>query len=226
VESGPSQRDHPPIVAPEFDRRELLAFEKDTLGLYITSHPLADIRDQLRRKVDLPIRELATRADGSTVTVGGIVSGIRSLVTKRGEPMAFVRLDDSVSQVEVVVFNSTYAECREHLREDVVLVVKGRVDRKDEGGEVKLVAFEVTPFDAAPLTGEVRLRVDGRAARASFVDELARLIREFPGESPVVVEIDTSDGRRRLRLGPAFKVRPEPDFFSEVRVLGGEAQYV
>jgi DNA polymerase-3 subunit alpha len=212
-------------VGVEFDRRTLLAFEKETLGLYITSHPLADLRDQLRRKVDLPIRDLAARPDGSTVTVGGLVTGVRQLTTKKGDAMAFVRLDDSVAQVEVVVFNSTYAESREYLVEDSVLVVKGRVDRKDEG-ETKIVALEVRPFEAAPLQGEVRLRVDGRSARASFLDELARLIREFPGESPVIVEVDTSDGRKRLRLGPAYKVRPEPDFFAEVRVLGGDAQYV
>jgi DNA polymerase-3 subunit alpha len=222
---APATRHRPPIEAPEFDRRELLALEKETLGLFITSHPLADVREQLQRKVDTPLRDLTSRADGAIVTVGGLVGSVRQTTTKRGEPMAFVRLDDAVSQVEVVVFNSTYAETREHLRDDAVLIVKGRVDRKDEG-ETKLVALEVTPFDEAPLVGEVRLRVDARAARASFIDDLARLIRDHPGESPVVVELATSDGRKRLRLGPAFKVRPEPTFFAEVRVLGGDAQYV
>jgi hypothetical protein len=114
---------------------------------------------------------------------------------------------------------------REHLVEDSVLVVKGRVDRRDEG-ETKVVAIEATPFDLVPLAGEVRVRVDARTAPASFVDGLGRAIRDFPGSNPVVVEMATADGRRRLRLGPAYRVRPEPDFFAEVRVLGGEAQLV
>src|SRR3954468_11681992 len=135
--------------------------------------------------------------------------GSRPRAPRTGQPMAFVRLDDSVSQVEVVVFNSTYAACRDFLREDAVIVVKGRVEHKE--GEIKIKAFEVVPFDAVPLVGEVRLRVDARTAPASFIDELARLIREFPGESPVVVDVDTSDGRKCLRLGPGFKVRPAPD---------------
>ena len=139
--------------------------------------------------------------------------------------MAFVRLDDSVSQVEVVVFSSAYALVREHLREDAVLIVKGRVDRRDEG-EPKLVALEVQPFEAVPMVGEVRLRVDAREARSTFIDELMRVIQDFPGSAPVIVEIDTSDGRKVLRLGPLYKVRPEPEFFSEVRVLVREAQYV
>jgi hypothetical protein len=106
-----------------------------------------------------------------------------------------------------------------------VLVVKGRVDRREEG-ETKVVALEVTPFDAVPLTGEVRVRVDARTTPASFIDGLGRAIRDFPGTSPVVVEMSTADGPRRLRLGPAYRVQPAPDFFAEVRVLGGEAQYV
>jgi DNA polymerase III subunit alpha len=221
----PAHHHHPPITGDEFDRGELLAFEKETLGLYITSHPLADVRDQLRRKVDTPIRDLPGRPEGSSVTVGGLIAGMRTLVSKSGQPMAFLRLDDSVSQVEVVVFNSTYAQAREFLHEDAVILVKGRVERQGEG-ETKVKAFEVLPFDAVPLVGEVRLRVDARTAPATFIDDLARVIKDFPGESPVVVDVDTSDGRKRLRLGPGFKVRPAPDFFAEVRVLGSEAQLV
>jgi DNA polymerase III subunit alpha len=221
----PGQHHHPPITGDEFDRADLLAFEKETLGLYITSHPLADVRDQLRRKVDTQLRDLGGRPDGAAVTIGGLIAGMRTLVSKSGQPMAFVRLDDSVSQVEVVVFNSTYAAAREYLREDAVILVKGRVERKDEG-ETKIKAFEVMPFDAVPLVGEVQLRVDARTAPATFIDDLARVIRDFPGESPVVVDVDTSEGRKRLRLGPGYKVRPVPDFFAEVRVLGSEAQLV
>jgi DNA polymerase-3 subunit alpha len=128
-----------------------------------------------------------------------------------------------VDQIEVIVFNSTYAECRHFLHEDAVLVVKGRVDRREEG-ETKLRALEVVHFDEAPARGEVRLRVDARRAPATFIGELARLIREHPGQAPVIVELATSDGPKRLRLGPDYMVRPEPDFFDEIRLLGGDAQ--
>jgi DNA polymerase III subunit alpha len=223
--SGSSGRHHPQLLEREFERRELLALEKETLGLYLTSHPLAEVRDQLRRKVDVPLSELPHRNEGEVVTVGGIVASIRTTMTRKGDPMAFIRLDDAVSTVEVVVFSSAYAAAREHLYEDRVLVVKGRVDRREEG-ETKVVALEVMPFDAVALTGEVRVRVDARTTPASFVDGLGRAIRDFPGTNPVVVEMSTADGPRRLRLGPAYRVRPAPDFFAEVRVLGGEAQLV
>ena len=212
---------HPPIPAEEFEKAELLALEKETLGLYVSEHPLHGIRDQLRRKVDLPLNEVASRRDGDVVTVGGIVGALRQLTTRRGDPMAFVRLDDLSGSIEVIAFNSAYAAARELLEADRILLVKGRVDHKD--GEVKLVALEASAFEAVPERREVRLRVDARRAHAGVIRELAEVVRGFPGESPVYVALDTSLGPKTLQLGPAFRVRPEPDFFAEVKALLGEA---
>src|SRR5204863_413583 len=82
-------------------------------GLNVSEHPLASIRDQLRRKVDCPLSELERRRDGEIVTVGGIVGAVKQLTTKKGEPMVFLRIDDLAGSSEVVVFNSVYAASRE-----------------------------------------------------------------------------------------------------------------
>src|SRR4029079_12965239 len=103
--------------------------------------------DQLRRKTDAPLAEVERRRDGEFVTVGGIVGAIKQLTTKKGEPMVFMRLDDLTGSTEVVVFNSVYGASRDLLEVDEVLVVKGRVDHKQEG-ETKLLAMEITPFAA------------------------------------------------------------------------------
>ena len=154
--------------------------------------------------------------------VGGIVAGVRTTTTKKGEPMAFVQLEDMTGSVEVVVFNSTYATARGLLVEDAVLVVKGRVDHKQQG-ETKLVALEVAAFEAVPERREVRLKVDARSARAGVIRELARVVRGFPGEAPVYVDLVTSLGPKLLELGPEYRVDPQPDFFAEVRHLLGAA---
>jgi DNA polymerase-3 subunit alpha len=214
-------RHHPPIPPEEYEKQELLALEKEVLGLYVSEHPLHGIRDQLRRKVDLPVVEVSGRRDGDVVSVGGIVGAIRSLTTRKGEPMAFVRLDDLSGSIEVIVFNSAYAAARELLETDRVLLVKGRVDHKD--GETKLIALEVSAFEAVPERREVLLRVDARRAQAGTIRELAELVRGFPGESPVLVALETSGGPRTLQFGPGYRVRPEPDFFAEVKALLGEA---
>jgi DNA polymerase-3 subunit alpha len=220
-----SQRHHPAVIGPELEKKQLLAFEKETLGLYLTDHPLADVADQLRRRVDCALRDLPNRREHETVSIGGLIATLRVTTSRSGDPMAFIRLDDGMTQVEVVVFGKVYGACREHLVEDGIVIIKGRVDRRDEG-ETKLRAIEIAPFEAVPERGEVRLRVDGRVAGPAFVEELARIIGSFPGEASVVMEVATDEGERVLRLGPGYKVRPAADFFSEVRVLGGEAQLV
>jgi DNA polymerase-3 subunit alpha len=213
---------HPPIASTEFDERELLRLEKETLGLYVSEHPLERVRAELRRKTDCALSDLERRRDGEFVTVGGIVSALKQVTTKRGEPMVFVMLDDPTGSAEVVVFNSTYAAARELLEPDRILVVKGRVDHK-QAGETKLVASEVSPFESALVRREVRLRIDARQAPAGLIRELAVLVSDYPGDAPVYVALETSLGERTLALGPEYRVKPEADFFAEVRALLGEA---
>ena len=214
--------EHPPITGEEYEKNELLRLEKETLGVYVSEHPLEAIREQLRRKTDAPLAEIERRRDGEVVTVGGIVGAIKQLTTKKGEPMVFMRLDDLTGSTEVVVFNSVYGASRDLLEVDEVLVVKGRVDHKQEG-ETKMIALEVTPFEATPERREVVLRVDATRAPAGLVRNLASVVREFPGEIPVIVAISTSHGETTLALGPDYRVKPEPDFFAEIKSLLGEA---
>jgi DNA polymerase III subunit alpha len=213
---------HPPIAATEFDERELLRLEKEVLGLYVSEHPLEGVRAELRRKTDCALTDLERRRDGEFVTVGGIVSSLKQVTTKRGEPMVFVTLDDLTGSAEVVVFNSTYATARELLEADRILVVKGRVDHK-QAGETKLVASEVSAFESALVRREVRLRIDARQAPAGLIRELAALVSDYPGDAPVYLALETSLGERTLALGSGYRVKPEADFFAEVRALLGEA---
>jgi DNA polymerase-3 subunit alpha len=214
-------RHHRPIGTEEWDKTEKLAYEKEALGLYVSEHPLSGIRDALRRKTDAQMVELERRRDGDVVTVGGIVAALRQTTTKKGEPMVFMRLDDVSGSVEAIVFNSVYGAARDLLETDCILVVKGRIDHKE--GETKLIAMEVAPFEAMPERSEVRLKLDARKAPAGTIRELAGLLRDYPGEAAVVAAIETSTGPLMLAFGPDFRVRPEPDFFAEVKSLLGEA---
>ncbi len=218
----PQQVQYPPLSTEEYDKSELLHMEKESLGLYVSEHPLSAVKDQLRRKTDCGLAELERRRDGEIVLVGGLVSSLKQLTTKKGEPMVFATIEDLTGSVEVVAFNSVYAFARDILVQDGILVVKGRVDHK-QMGETKLVALEITAFEAMPERREVRLKVDARIAAAGAVRELAAIVKDFPGEAPVYLDLLTSQGPKLLELGPGYRVRPEPDFFAEVKALLGEA---
>ena len=195
--------------------------EKETLGLYVSEHPLSSLRTEMRAKTDATIAELERRRDGEPVVVGGIVSSVKQMTTKRGEPMVFLRLDDVTGGIDCVVFATTYATASALCVVDRIVIVKGRVDHKE--GETKLVAQEVSAFEAVAAKREVRLRIDATRAKAGIIGELAALFRDFPGESPVLVDCVTSQGSQVLRLGPQFRVAPDPDFYAEVRALLGES---
>ncbi len=214
-------RHQPPISEGEYEKSELLRLEKETLGLWVSEHPLAGLGDQLRRKTDRALADLERCRDGEVVTVGGIVSAVKQLTTKKGDPMVFLRLDDLTGSTEAVVFNSVYAVARELCEPDRVLVLKGRVDHKE--GESKLIAIEVAEFEAYVPPSEVRLKVDARKAPAGALRELGQVVREFPGEAKVVLALETSEGPRTLEFGPDYRVAPVPDFYAEVKALLGEA---
>ena len=137
------------------------------------------------------------------MTVGGIVSAVKQLTTKRGEPMVFLALDDPTGGGEVVVFNSTYAAARELCVLDRILVIKGRIDHKQQG-ETKLIALEVSAFEAVQERTEIRFKLDAREARAGLIKDLAHLVKDYPGPSLVfVVAGDVArpeDARARARL--------------------------
>jgi DNA polymerase-3 subunit alpha len=221
---APAEKHHPPISQAEFDKPELLRMEKETLGLYVSEHPLAPLRAELRMKTDATIGELERRRDGESVVVGGIVGEVKQLTTKRGEPMVFMRLDDVTGGIDCVVFNSTYAAASELCVPDRILIVKGRVDHKE--GETKLVAQEVNAFESVAARRDVRLRIDATRTPAGVIRELAAVIRDFPGESRVLVDCVTSQGSVRYAFGHKHRVEPAPDFYAEVKALLGESALV
>jgi DNA polymerase-3 subunit alpha len=222
-ETASAPRHHPAIPAGEFEKPELLKLEKETLGLYVSEHPLHAVREQLRRKTDCTLAELERRRDGEVVTVGGIVSALKQLTTKKGEPMVFLTLDDPTGGGEVVVFNSTYAQARELCVADRILVIKGRIDHKQQG-ETKLIAMEVSAFEAVQERTEIRFKLDARAARAGLIRELAMLVKSYPGPSRVLVSLETSLGPKTLALGPGHTVAIDTDFLTEARdLLGADA---
>jgi DNA polymerase III subunit alpha len=218
--AGPAKH-HPTVPGDEFEKQDLLRLEKETLGLYVSEHPLSSLRAEMRAKTDATIGELERRRDGENVVVGGIVSEVRQLVTKRGEQMVFMRLDDVTGGIDCVVFAAAYAAAGELCSPDRIVIVKGRVDHKE--GETKLIAQEISAFESVEAKRTVKLRIDATKAHAGMIGELASLFRDFPGESQVFVECVTSQGAIALRLGAGFRVQPDPDFYAEVRALLGES---
>jgi DNA polymerase III subunit alpha len=224
-------RQHPPLMGEEFESRELLRLEKQTLGTFLSEHPLSEVRDALRARVDCSLSDLASTADGSWVTVGGLVTERKKVRTKRGDDMMFATLDDLEGQVELIVFNSAFASSAAQIEIDRVVLVRGRVDHK-ERGETKLVVQEAEAFE--PSEGERRaaaqprreegpivLHIDAGRFPPTLLEELRSVLAAFPGESEVVVRMQTRAGTRELRLGREYRVAPSHGLRAELDSLLG-----
>ncbi|HET7047634.1 MAG TPA: DNA polymerase III subunit alpha [Solirubrobacteraceae bacterium] len=228
---------HAPIPMIEFDRHELLAAEKESIGLFISAHPLKDVRAAMREKVDCSLAELSARRDGDWVTVGGMITETKRIRTKKGDPMMFATLDDLETSLEMIVFGKPLLACEEALAPDSIVLVRGRVDHKDREKTCLIVQqadrFAPTPEEVAeaqereavpPSAPEaLRLRLDAGALPASVLGELRDLLTGFPGESEVVIELCTSIGERRLKLGTQFRVERNASLHAELDLLLGAA---
>src|SRR5437588_12205988 len=106
--------------------------------------------------------------------------------------MVFIRLEDVSGRALCVVFNASYAGARELCVTDRILIVKGRIDHKE--GETKLIALDVSAFEAIPERRDVRLKIDARLARAGVIRELAQIVKEFRGPAPVLITMETAEG--------------------------------
>ena len=207
------------IVIPEedFDKRQRLAFEKEMLGLYVSDHPLMGAEASLRRRTETTIAELEGVEDGTMRTTGGLVTSLQKKWTRKGDLMAVFTLEDLQSTVEVMVFPKTMQNYGHLLEDDAVVIVRGRVDTRDD--QPKLMAMELERFEPV-VDGNPPVHVNLRPAALSdeLLTALKALLSEHPGESQVFLHI----GERQVLLLPDnFAVSATAGLLAELRELLG-----
>jgi DNA polymerase III subunit alpha len=225
---------HPSIPSEEYEQAELLKVEKESIGLFISAHPLKPLREALRAKTDCPLSALADRRDKDWVTVGGIIVEAKKIKTRNGDHMMFATLDDLAGNVEILVFGKALNEFESALAVDEVVLIKGRVDHK-EAGKTCLVVQSAERFApsqeeieqasaasarrgavATAIAEPVRLRVSAGAIGASLIEDLKHAIQEYPGPAEIVLDIDTGERICRIRLGEAYRVQHTPTLRAEL----------
>jgi len=210
-----------PIPDENFDSRTKLRFEKEMLGLYVSSHPLMGLEGTLRRRTDTTIGALADlkpNEDGKIpyVTVGGVITALQRKYTRKGDLMAVFTLEDLQNSIEVMVFPRTMAEIGHKLDEDLVVALRGRVDLRDDAP--KFICQDVSVVDAvADTTPPVHIRLPAAMVSDRLVRELKDTLERHPGEAEVVLHLD----RQKVRLPDHFRVDPGNGLAGELRALLG-----
>ena len=231
---------HPQIPTHEYERPELLAMEKESIGVFITEHPLKRVGEALRMKADCSVAEVAERRDGEWIKVGGMITEAKKIRTRSGANMMFATVDDLDGRVEVVVFEKAMEAAQDVLVTDEIVLLRGRVDHKD-ASKVCIVVQDVQRFDpseaeiekaraataeklAVAVPKRLRLRVDAARLDATVIAELRELFERYPGDDDFELELQTRTGLRCLRFGGDYRIAARNGALkSELRSLLGDA---
>lgn len=206
----------------EWDQATLLAYEREMLGLYVSSHPLDGAERVLDAHRDTTIAGLlASGRQEGFVRLSGIVSGLQRKVTKQGSPWAIVTLEDHDASVECLVFPKSYALYGEVLAEDRVVAVRGRINVRDE--TLSVYAEDVTPLNTTETGAEppVVISLQESLLNARLVREFKHILTAHPGRAPVHLRLHRP-GRKGLLLElEPYRVSAEPAFYGDVKALLG-----
>ncbi|MAG66742.1 MULTISPECIES: DNA polymerase III subunit alpha [Pseudomonas] len=201
----------------EWSFKERLRGEKDTLGLYLTGHPIDEYEREIRRFARQRILDLKPSRDSQTIA--GLVFDLRVMKNKRGDKVGFVTLDDRSARIEVSLFSEAYLAAQALLQKDALLVVEGEVAVDDFSGGMRVRAKRVMSLEDARtgLLDSVRINIDGARHGEDALNRMAGLLKQYRGGCPVTVEYQRTDAAALLRLGDEWRVEPADDLLQGLR---------
>jgi len=208
---------------PDWDKKQRLAFEREMLGLYVSDHPLSGLEHVLSAAADISIAHLIAdeaRPDGSTVVIAGLITSMQRKMSKQGNPWAAVTVEDMEGSVEIMFFGETYLAYSTVLAEDQVVVIRGRVRRRDE--TMQLQAIEVSLPDVSAVA-DAPVTVSMSVARCTppLVERLREILASHPGVIEVHLRL-TSPGRATImRLEESLRVERSSALFGDLKALLG-----
>ncbi|MDT4911673.1 MAG: polymerase subunit alpha [Pseudonocardiales bacterium] len=205
----------------EWDKKVLLQFEREMLGLYVSDHPLFGLEHILAGAADVTVASAQAEGAGEpqTLTLAGILSSVNRRVTKAGAPWAQAVLEDLEGSIEVMFFPATYAQVALNIAEDAIVAVKGRTDARED--TVKLIASDLTVLDTTEAPrGPIRVRIEATRCTPPLVDRLKDVLSTHPGTTEVHLQLQ---GRNDLSVVIDYRVTPSAALMGDLKALLGPA---
>jgi DNA polymerase-3 subunit alpha len=205
----------------EWDQGQLLTFEKEALGFFITGHPLARYEEQLKLYGDCNTQSVLEVPDGQKVSLGGMVSNAKLTTTRKGDRMAFVTLEDLHGSLEVIVFPKVLEEVSGQLTGEEPVLVTGRVDSGEEGA--KLIAETIKPLTGGNNVSKVHIKLVPLAMDPDLLEGMKRVLEKHRGQCPVLLHLDfPGKGEVAIAASENFAVSPDEDLLKEVEEAVGQ----
>ena len=207
----------------DWSESEMLAFEKELLGFYVTGHPLTKYADILRRYELASTAQLAKLQDGQTTRLGGIISKLQLKTTKQGKAMAIMTLEDLDGAVEALVFPDAYARCAMNLRADAAVFICGTVNLRED--KPRVFANHIIPLDEVPkrFTKAVHIRLSAETTAETVLARVQEVLQHHKGDCPVFFCFMYPDGKLVfMETHDRFAVAPSDALVQELENILGE----
>ena len=214
-----------PVGMPEVDEwpeHKLLAYEKETLGFYISGHPLAKYASRLEELTVKRAESLEEGNHGEEVRLAGLVSGIRIMRSKKGDRWAMVELEDMTGIVDLLVFPEAYSRLEHFIKADAALLIKGKLSIEDAGTRVMVSDAKPLEDAAEPAPTVIRVRVDPDALGMAGVDLLRALFARKPGSCRVAFDLEGDGYRATMETGKELRVNPDRELVERLREICGK----
>ena len=211
------------VEVQEWSEEERLVGEKETLGLYLTGHPIEQYQSELAKFTTARIVDLKPTKDQSIV-VAGLIVAMRSMKTRRGDKMAFVTIDDRSARIELAVFSDVFQKYRDILAKDKLIVVQGEVSVDEYSGGYKMSAKEIYDIERAREIHAKRLiiQLDSKHFGNGFIGSLAKTLTPFKeGSCPIAIDYHGQGAKAQFSFGKEWKVRPTEELLRRLKELTG-----
>lgn len=216
-----SQFEEVPVPdVPEFPASQLLEMEKETVGFYISGHPAAEYRDILSANTSCALAEVEHQQDGAMLTVGGVVGALRKAVTKKGEMMAYVTLEDTTGALEVLVFPKLYPRFMEIIEKEKAILVNGRLSLQED--RARVMAEEVSPLGQAKGVKRLCLTFQPTQDVKLCLASVKAALESYPGQTSVYMVVGR--GNRALLVDSRYWVNPQADLIQRLEAILGAGQ--
>ena len=206
----------------EWEKSLLLSYEREMLGLYVSDHPLLGVEHVLRAATDRAISSVTDESvtHDQIVTIAGLITNIQRKVTKQGASWAIVTIEDLEGSIDVRFFSNTYAQTAMHLVEDRIVVVRGRVDKREEVAQISALELSLPDIKQSP-TGPLVIKLDTNRCTPPIVDRMKEILRSHPGSREVHLQLIGGAKSTTLKLDEGLKVTASPSLSADLKSILG-----
>ena len=206
----------------EWEKALLLAYEREMLGLYVSDHPLLGVEHVLRSATDTTISQILDEGvvHEQIITIAGLITAVQRKVSRQGQSWAIVTVEDLEGAIDVRFFSSTYQTHALNLIEDRIVIIRGRIDKREETPQITALELTLADINQAPI-GPFVIKLEAERCTPPVVDRMKEILRSHPGTREVHLKIEGGTKNTILKLDDGLKITASPSLSADLKSILG-----